>query len=201
MRSSVTCRLRPCTGCRSSPTPLTRSRSREIDEEVGIRGGTCDSGGSRLPAADVTKRDGIRVTTPARTVVDLACTIPPFRSVPVGDAALHKGTERIAIEAALLERAGRRDGHRQRQAGDRHARSAQSRVSANRPAASSSGTTASRIPSHSSRSSTPMGSWPGSTSRWPEFRHHRRVRRQGQVRRARAGRQDPRGCVVRGEGA
>ena len=55
--------------------------------------------GGQLPAADITDTGGVRVTTAARTVVDLACTVPAFRSVPIGDAALRAGL----AEAELAE--------------------------------------------------------------------------------------------------
>jgi hypothetical protein len=65
--------------------------------------------GSWLPDEDVTVLNGIRITTPARTVVDLACTLTPFQAVPIGDAALRRGLSHAQL-AASLQRAGRRTG-------------------------------------------------------------------------------------------
>ncbi len=63
--------------------------------------------GGTLPEEDITELAGMRVTTPARTVVDLACTLPPFQAVPIGDAALRRGLTPAEV-AETLERAGRR---------------------------------------------------------------------------------------------
>lgn len=45
--------------------------------------------------------DGWRVTSLARTVVDLGCTLSLFRSVPLGDAALASGLSPVALADAL----------------------------------------------------------------------------------------------------
>lgn len=46
---------------------------------------------SALPAADVTRKFGLPVTTAARTVVDLARTLPYPEGVVAADSALHQG--------------------------------------------------------------------------------------------------------------
>ena len=65
--------------------------------------------GSSLPAEDITDLENLRVTSRARTVVDLGCTLPHFEAVPIGDAALRGGSLPTDL-AASLERAGRRTG-------------------------------------------------------------------------------------------
>lgn len=45
---------------------------------------------AHLPACDIQERYGIRVTAPARTVVDLARTLPFMDAVVVADDAIHK---------------------------------------------------------------------------------------------------------------
>lgn len=45
---------------------------------------------AQLPDAHVTMADGIRVTTPARTVADLARSLPFMDAVVVADCAIHK---------------------------------------------------------------------------------------------------------------
>lgn len=83
---------------------LTRDRAGGGDSRTYVR-----QYGNVLPAADVTELAGIPVTTLARTVVDVACTLTPFRAVPVGDAALRKGLDPAEL-TRCLERAGRRIG-------------------------------------------------------------------------------------------
>lgn len=60
-----------------------------------------------LPADEVVEVDGFRVTTPARTVVDLACTLPLGSAVAAGDAARRAGAGVDDLEAVLLSSAGR----------------------------------------------------------------------------------------------
>lgn len=79
-----------------------------------------DSGGRRsahlhvhmapLAPDEVTEVDGVRVTTPARTVVDLARTLPFTQAVSVVDAALHAELVRHGDLADALARTGRRRG-------------------------------------------------------------------------------------------
>lgn len=52
---------------------------------------------------------GFRATSLARTVVDVACALPPLLAVPVGDAALRAGLP-LADLAAYLERIRPRHG-------------------------------------------------------------------------------------------
>ena len=47
--------------------------------------------GLSLDDSDVVEVDGLRVTSLARTVLDIACTLRPLLAVPVGDAALRAG--------------------------------------------------------------------------------------------------------------
>ena len=61
----------------------------------------------RLDDVDVVQLGGQAVTSLARTVVDLACTLPVRDAVAIGDAALRRGLERSEL-AAALERVGPR---------------------------------------------------------------------------------------------
>lgn len=54
-----------------------------------------------VPDDQVIEINGWRVTSLARTVVDLGCTLSLFRSVPLGDAALAGGLSRDALADAL----------------------------------------------------------------------------------------------------
>ena len=68
-----------------------------------------DHGGA-LPAADITRRNGILVTTPARTLVDLARTDSPRASVVAADHGLHhRQTDPVALEE-VLDRCSRMPG-------------------------------------------------------------------------------------------
>lgn len=79
-----------------------------------------DSGGRRsahlhvhmaaLAPAEITEVDGVRVTTAARTVIDLARTQPFTQAVSVADAALHAELVCRDDLAEALARAGRRRG-------------------------------------------------------------------------------------------
>lgn len=60
-----------------------------------------------LPADEVTEVDGFRVTTLARTVVDLARTLPLGPAVAAGDAAVRAGATADDLRAVLLSSAGR----------------------------------------------------------------------------------------------
>ncbi|SDT43231.1 Transcriptional regulator, AbiEi antitoxin, Type IV TA system [Friedmanniella luteola] len=60
-----------------------------------------------LPDDEVTSVDGWQVTTPARTVVDLARTLPLGPAVAAGDAALRAGTSVEEVESVLASSAGR----------------------------------------------------------------------------------------------
>lgn len=65
--------------------------------------------GHRLDPADVWTVDGVAVTSPARTVVDLACTLRVPDAVAIGDVALRQGLESGDL-LAVLERIGSRRG-------------------------------------------------------------------------------------------
>jgi hypothetical protein len=60
-----------------------------------------------LTPAQITEMDGIRVTTLARTVVDLGRSLPFQRAVPVADAALAGGLLHDGLEQELVAAAGR----------------------------------------------------------------------------------------------
>jgi len=60
-----------------------------------------------LPASDVTRHHGLPVTTAARTVIDLARTLPFIDGVVVTDSALHLGIVKKAELAAMLDRCAR----------------------------------------------------------------------------------------------
>ncbi len=62
--------------------------------------------GGELPNTDVTDVGGVRVTTIARTVVDLGRTVPLVQAVAAGDAALSR-VSRTEIEQVLVRQAGR----------------------------------------------------------------------------------------------
>lgn len=57
---------------------------------------------SVVPDDHVIEIDGWRVTSLARTVVDLGCTLSLFRSVPLGDAALASGLSQETLADALV---------------------------------------------------------------------------------------------------
>lgn len=54
-----------------------------------------------LRESDVVVLDGLRVTSVARTVCDLARSLTPFKAVPIGDAALARGVARAELAEAL----------------------------------------------------------------------------------------------------
>jgi hypothetical protein len=54
-----------------------------------------------LAPGDVTEIDGIAVTTLARTVCDLARSLSSFKAVPIGDAALSRGLDRVELTEVL----------------------------------------------------------------------------------------------------
>jgi very-short-patch-repair endonuclease len=62
---------------------------------------------ARLYRGHVTKRHGVPVTTPARTVIDLARTLPFMDGVVVADSALHASKVTKAELAAILECCGK----------------------------------------------------------------------------------------------
>ncbi len=57
--------------------------------------------GLPLAGDDVVERNGLRVTSLVRTVVDVACALPPLLAVPVGDAALWAGLRASDLDAYL----------------------------------------------------------------------------------------------------
>jgi predicted transcriptional regulator of viral defense system len=83
---------------------LTRDRN-----GGGVRRPLIHVHGSALPAEDVTMIDGIPVTSLARTVVDLALTLPYEQAVAVGDRALALGLDDVDL-AVAVEQATRRSG-------------------------------------------------------------------------------------------
>ncbi|MBA3527735.1 MAG: hypothetical protein H0T91_00155, partial [Propionibacteriaceae bacterium] len=60
-----------------------------------------------LAEDELTEIDGLRVTTMARTVVDLGRSLTQLRSVPIGDAALAQGLSIDELERAVARAAGR----------------------------------------------------------------------------------------------
>jgi very-short-patch-repair endonuclease len=96
------------------PLPFGVPRSRLLDVTVappfdrpvgrGVRGHR-----RQLHPAEVTVIGGLRVTTAARTFVDLAPVVDEPNLIVVGDAILRKGLASLAsLEAAVREAAGRR---------------------------------------------------------------------------------------------
>lgn len=65
---------------------------------------------ARLDAVDVTQIDGIRVTSVARTLADLALTVPFEPALVAVDAALHRHRTTAVALADAVERAGGRRG-------------------------------------------------------------------------------------------
>ena len=63
--------------------------------------------GARLLEQEVTTVDGIAVTTPARTFVDLARTLSARTSVAAGDAILRSGVSLEVLQEAVERAAGR----------------------------------------------------------------------------------------------
>lgn len=88
---------------RNRPTGGRRTRHRHVHAAA-------------LHAEEITEVDELRVTTPARTVVDLARTLPFEQAVVAGDHALHSTTltsEELSTAADMLApHAGRRRVHR-----------------------------------------------------------------------------------------
>jgi hypothetical protein len=79
--------------------PRRRSGAR-IGDRVHVRCAPLDTG-------DVVVRDGISVTSPARTLSDVARTVPFEQAVVIVDAALHHGLVDHGVLAAGLERCRR----------------------------------------------------------------------------------------------
>lgn len=84
-------------------TPLARvhlTRDRRSGGSVGARRHLHSL---HLPPDDVTVVDGLRVTSPARTVVDLAATLDVERVLVAADHALHaRAVDRASLAAALV---------------------------------------------------------------------------------------------------
>jgi very-short-patch-repair endonuclease len=104
------------------PLPFGVRRSRPLDVTVsppidrpvgrGVRGYR-----RQLRPAEVTVIGGVRVTTAARTFVDLAPALDEPNLIVVGDAILRRGLAPLAsLEAAVREARGRRGVRRARQA-------------------------------------------------------------------------------------
>lgn len=62
--------------------------------------------------AEVVTLDGIRVTTPARTIADLARALPFEQALVAGNSALHRGLSTLDAVAATIERAPHHPRHR-----------------------------------------------------------------------------------------
>lgn len=73
----------------------------------GKRRGSVHLRAAPLPAEEVTVADGFQVTTLARTVVDLARTLPLGPAVAAGNAALRAGATVDELAAVLVSSAGR----------------------------------------------------------------------------------------------
>ncbi len=72
---------------------------------------------AELAPDDITELDGIKLTTPARTIVDLARAAPPSTAVICADAALQRGlTSPAALGAAVDQARGRPGVNRARRA-------------------------------------------------------------------------------------
>lgn len=73
---------------------LDRVHVTRIRPGGGTRGSVVQIHAGRLREDEVAVIDGLRVTSPARTVLDCALTLPHLRAVAIGDAALHAGLDR-----------------------------------------------------------------------------------------------------------
>ncbi len=82
---------------------LTRDRRGQSTSRAGLH-----VHGVPLPGSDVGLVDGLPVTTLARTVVDVACTLPLHEAVAIGDAALRQGLMRSELIEVMDRAAGRR---------------------------------------------------------------------------------------------
>ncbi len=92
--------------------PVLAPRRDRVHGTVDGRGGgkaTASTVEHRVPLsdADVTVVDGIRVTTPARTALDLACVRPAVHGLCAVESSLRFGAEDVP---GVLERMGRRHG-------------------------------------------------------------------------------------------
>jgi hypothetical protein len=99
-------RLWDIPGFSAAPVEVTKPRGRSQRRSYGwLHGSMC------LPATHVTDRSGVPVTTPARTVFDLAGIVHPKRAERALDSALNAGLVSLGqIERVFadLERRGRR---------------------------------------------------------------------------------------------
>lgn len=69
-----------------------------------------------LDPSEVVVVGGVRATSAARTIADLACVVPMDASIVTGDCALHRGLSPEALAAAVLAAKGRRGASRARRA-------------------------------------------------------------------------------------
>jgi Protein of unknown function (DUF559) len=84
-------------GRRDLTVHLTRPPGADMHAPARIRLHSAD-----LPAAHVTLRLGLRVTTPARTSIDLARTLPFRAGVVAADSALHRRAATVAELQSVL---------------------------------------------------------------------------------------------------
>lgn len=89
----------PAGSCASQPEPMRGGR-RPKRKHVHS---------AQFTDGEVTTIDGLAVTTPARTVVDLACSLPFEQALVAGNSALHRPAVRIDD---ILARAPRHSLHR-----------------------------------------------------------------------------------------
>ncbi|GAB3920890.1 hypothetical protein GCM10011575_17180 [Microlunatus endophyticus] len=101
----------PVFGSSTSKVHITRSRT-----AGGRKGTIVHQHVAELSAADICEVDGLLVTTVARTVVDLARTVPLAHGVAAGDRALRLGLELSALQAQLESAKGRHGIDRARRA-------------------------------------------------------------------------------------
>ena len=97
-------------GFRVWGVPLTRVHVTRNRDSGGRRGRRLHLHTTPLAEGDVIEVDGIPVTGPARTVVDVARAVPFAPGVVVADAALEAGLDPAQLREAV-ERAGRRPGN------------------------------------------------------------------------------------------
>lgn len=90
--------------------PLTRAHLTRGGVAGGRRSAHLHVHRAPLAPEDVVEVDGVRVTGPARTVVDLARTLPFTQAVSVADAAMHAELVGPEALAEALARGGRRRG-------------------------------------------------------------------------------------------
>lgn len=108
LRCSLTGRLRSFTGCRRGVCHFAQWRRRPGQPRRSQTSKLMRRDFGRLEHDEISLVEGLRVTSPARTAVDIARTCDLVPAVAVADAALHgKWTSEWSIDLALDRARGR----------------------------------------------------------------------------------------------